>query len=98
MFLSSQSSGTRHLEHIQLTAYRTLAASGIFDPQEFEAGVIFRTEKELPEKISQAVANARMITPNAAELVLDRVASIPLTGVDGLKHRSGLLDYRYDVI
>ena len=88
----------RDLEHIQLTAYRTLAASGIFDPQEFEAGVIFRTEKELPEKISQAVANARMITPNAAELVLDRVASIPLTGVDGLKHRSGLLDYRYDVI
>jgi hypothetical protein len=87
----------REMEHIQLAAFRSLAASGVFDASDFEQGMIRRTEAQLPNELQLGLDESRLRNAEAFELVALKLSQIPLAGIDGLKHRSGLMEHRYDV-
>lgn len=87
----------RDMEHIQLAAFRTLAASHLIDAAEFQSGLVRRSELALPQYLNEKVAEALGQNNRLTSYVVEKLADLPLLGVDGLKHRTGLLDYKYDI-
>lgn len=86
----------RELEPIQSAAARLLGLTGVFSIAELEDGRIIRTGQELPEEFKR-LSNARDAFPNPLDrYVVSRMSEIPLAGEGGLKHRTGLMEYRYD--
>lgn len=87
----------REMEAIQSVAARLIASAGLFDAESLETGWIRRTDQEPPPEL----ANSLRMYLNGLEDVQKYIASsmvdIPLLGVGGLKQRTGLLEYRYDV-
>jgi hypothetical protein len=87
----------REMTEIQLSALRSIAASGLIDIDCFERGIVRKLNTiKIPEnvlsKISIHIENNTEIT----KFILDSLSKLPLRGLDGLKHRTGLLEYRYD--
>lgn len=90
----------RDMEPIQHAAARLLAASGVFDSQQLELGMISRAAGELPGDLSRSqVLEPASSGPTAAlsHYVLHKLSGLPLAGPGGLKQRTGLMEHRYDV-
>lgn len=86
----------RDMRHIQEAALKSVAASGLIDINRYEIGFVTRTKMpivpELKEKLVDFIsANGPMV-----ESILTGLSQIPLLGHDGLKHRSQLMEHRYD--
>lgn len=90
------SSTFREMSHIQLASLQCIAASGLIDRELFEAGLISRTKEKIPESLQQKVIDFLASRQSVAEIVLQGLAEIPLRGNDGLKHRTELMEYKYD--
>jgi len=85
------------MEHIQISAMRTLAASRVFDAAEFSSGLIRRAEADLPDELSARLKKAGHANEDVITYITHKFAELPLQGVDGLKHRTGLMEHRYDI-
>lgn len=85
----------QQLRGIHESIARSLAAKGFIEPTKFEEGLLVRTEQAIPQELlrmfADAVDDAALVNMLAVEM-----AAIPLTGSDGLKDRTGLLEHRYD--
>ena len=91
----------RDMEPIQHAAVRMFAASGVFDSNQLELGTISRTEVKLPVDILNAQAlDSVDANPLVAisNYILYNLSQLPLSGPGGMKQRTGLMEYRYDVI
>ena len=86
----------KDMRHVQEAAARALVAAGLFDSEQFQVGIASRTTRALPELVSQGLQAARARANDLVEVLTVGLASIPTTGPDGLKARTGLLEYRYD--
>lgn len=86
----------RDMEHIQLAALRTLAASRLLDTAEFETGLIRRTKIDIPSGLQAALDKAAEENRAVLDYITQKLCEIPLLGENGLKHRTGLMEYRYD--
>lgn len=87
----------RDMEPIQLAAIRALAASGLLDPLQLENGHALRTKNRIPADLADRLSAAKVRKGMMPEYVLGKLAEIPLKGSDGLKERTRLMEYRYDV-
>ena len=87
----------RDMKHIQLAAFRTIAASRLANAEEYEAGLIHRTEINFPDELEAALQMAAKNQESILNFITGTLAEIPLHGNNGLKHRTGLMEYRYDV-
>lgn len=87
----------RDLEHIQAAAVKTLAASGIFDAEALSAGLVKRLETPLPKELQSQLEVSLASGGDMTKFILSVMSKMPLSGTDGLKHRTGLMEYRYDV-
>lgn len=87
----------RDMEHIQFAAFRTLAASRLIVSDEFEAGLVRRTELEVPGELHATLVQASIANKTIVDYLVANLGRIQLLGVDGLKHRTGLMEHRYDV-
>jgi hypothetical protein len=86
------------MEPLQTTALDTLAARGFVDEEKWKRGDVATTDKPLPDELSRRIAEA-----NDADAELEAFLRIlgteyELGGVNGLKARTGLLEYRQDAI
>lgn len=85
----------QQLRGIHESIARSLAAKGFIEPAKFDEGLLLRTGRETPPELvrmfTEAADDAALVSMLAVEM-----AAIPLTGGDGLKHRTGLLEHRYD--
>ena len=79
----------------QLAALNSLAANSYINAEAFKRGDVIRTDKPLPEKLSEMVQNKREADQGLL-LLLHSMAHVPLGGRDGLKARTGLQEHRYD--
>lgn len=87
----------KEMRYIQEAAFKCIAASGLIDIKNFETGLISRTEMIIPNELKLKVDAFLMGRQAIAKIVLDGLASIPLRGIDGLKHRTKLIEHRYDI-
>jgi hypothetical protein len=88
----------RDLEPIQAAAARLLALTGVFSTVELEDGRIVRTGQALPEDLQRISSGVTAFSTPLEKFILLQMTNIPLTGLGGLKQRTGLMEYRYDII
>lgn len=86
----------RDMRHIQVAALKSVAASGLIDIKRFESGFVTRTEMPIPQVLKERLDAFISADGPVVEGVLAGLSQIPLLGHDGLKHRSQLMEYRYD--
>ncbi|WP_448662481.1 ABC-three component system middle component 5 [Sphingomonas sp. CJ20] len=81
---------------VQALALDTLAAHALIDPDAYQRGVIMAGDAKTPDALSEAIAT--YISDNAAlfEAIRTLACDYALLGSDGLKRRSGLMEYKYD--
>jgi len=88
----------REMSEIQLSALRSIAASGLIDVDCYERGIIRKLNtKKIPEDIVSKILNYLQKNLELTEFIFDSLSKLPLRGLDGLKHRTGLLEYKYDI-
>lgn len=87
----------RELHHIQEAALKCIAASGIIDIDKYAAGIVVRTELAIPESLAKQLDVFVENQAESARFVLNELSTIPLKGINGLKDRTELMEYRYDV-
>ncbi|WP_221179247.1 ABC-three component system middle component 5 [Pseudomonas frederiksbergensis] len=87
----------RELRYIQEAALKCMVASGFVEAKSYEAGLVVRTKLSLPDSMLEAISAYLEKNLELSEFVLAELATIPLKGLDGLKDRTGLMEYRYDV-
>jgi hypothetical protein len=85
----------QQLRGIHESIARSLAAKGFIEPSKFDEGLLVRTEREIPAELVRMFADAAEDAALVDMLAIE-LAAIPLTGSDGLKDRTGLLEHRYD--
>ncbi|WP_448118157.1 ABC-three component system middle component 5 [Pseudomonas serbica] len=88
----------RELRYIQEAALKCMVASGFVDAKSYESGLMVRTKLPLPESMLEATSAYIKNNLELTGFVLGELATIPLKGLDGLKDRTGLMEYRYDVV
>lgn len=86
------------MQPIQLAAASTLAAAGFFDQDKLKAGRVVETERTEPTELAARIDHANEIESPQMEAILSLVEDYALMGPDGLKARTGLIEYRYDAI
>lgn len=87
----------REMRHIQVASLKCIGASGLIDRELFEAGFISRSDVKMPTKLHHKVGEFVTSRQPIADIILQGLAEIPLRGEDGLKHRTELMEYKYDV-
>lgn len=80
---------------IQMAAFSCLTASGLAIT---DAESITRTNIRLPEGIQERCLAFQAKEKTFFDVLLNELLALPLLGPDGLKARSGLMEYRYDTI
>ncbi|HUW50024.1 MAG TPA: ABC-three component system middle component 5 [Sulfuricella sp.] len=93
----SMNQAFRDMEHIQLAAFKSLAASSIVDQVKIEDGVIKRTGVALKEELKRKIDAVLERDSIVVEYIVNKLGVLPLNGSNGLKDRTGLMEYRYDV-
>lgn len=86
----------RQMEGIHETAVRALQASNLVDVPTQDMAIVKRSDIPLPEELKKVIADQPEQEQALANILSGEVATIPLNGPNGLKARSGLLEYRYD--
>ncbi|WP_438578500.1 ABC-three component system middle component 5 [Aeromonas sobria] len=85
------------LENLQSTAVKNLLAKDFLDKEAFEHGVIKRSKKLLPEHFSEKIQSARLYKQEWFRVLINEFPNSKLIGSNGLKFRTGLIEYRYDM-
>lgn len=81
---------------IQAVALATLASGQVIRADSLRRGLFARTDREIPDALREAVASWVARDADQKQAIILGLSRIPLNGPDGLKHRTGLMEHRYD--
>lgn len=84
------------IRQVQLAALGSLAAAGYLDATQLEAGTVARTQKQVPDGLRDMAEEFMKKDSGLGDAIVSAFAPIPTFGPNGLKDRSGLLEFRYD--
>lgn len=85
------------MQPIFLAALSSLAAKGLVDGEALKQGVIVASEIENSSDLTVAINRFQQRQTKIGEFILKDLLLIPTNGAGGLKDRSGLIEYKYDV-
>jgi len=85
------------LNSYQTAALRSLASYEFINAELLKKNKIKLTDREIPEKLKMALASANDHNEETIYLLKEIFTNIPLYGPGGLKDRSGLMEYKFDV-
>ena len=81
---------------IQGAALDTLAQKGLLDAQEYKRGIIAPTATTLPAPLQAKLEEANVQQKDLLDFLTALATDYDLLGSNGLKDRSGLMDFAYD--
>lgn len=87
----------RDMRPIQEVALKCIAASGLIDVDKLGSGFVVRTDVGIPEALRDSIKGFLDARQPLADFILNGLSKIPLRGHDGLKHRTEMMEYKYDV-
>lgn len=94
-------SGTRaafeRMRPIFFSALSGLAAANLIAPSELKRGILGLSDGDLPNELAAAVTRFQARQTTVGIFILSDLLAMPANGNDGLKHRSSLLEHRYDL-
>lgn len=85
------------LETLQSTAIQSLLAKHLLDIKEFELGWLKRTNSAIAPKIQKALIESDYNEKGWFKALINEFPKAKFDGKTGLKARTGLMEYRYDV-
>lgn len=88
----------KRMEPMQLAALETLASRSYINTSALTSDLVKRTEREIPVEIAERADELNKNQSDLIEFLRLLAAEYELSGDNGLKARSGLLEYRYDTI
>ena len=74
-----------------------LVAADLIDGTELKHGVIKLNTTEIPTDLAEAVNRFQVRQSPVGKFVLSDLINMPTNGDEGLKHRSGLIEHKYDI-
>jgi hypothetical protein len=94
-------SGTRaafeRMRPIFFAALSGLVAANLIDAAGLKRGVLALSDSAVPDDLAAAVARFQERQTVVGKFVLSDLLAMSTTGDNGLKHRSGLIEHRYDI-
>lgn len=88
----------KRMEHSQRAALTTMANAGLIDSNSYIDGRIVFNNKNLPKQIKERIEKIHSSNTELHSLLRLLVSDYKLTGDNGLKKRSKLMEYRYDLV
>lgn len=82
----------------QLAAGKRLAASEFINPKIWKEGAFLKSETVLPLDLKSAISEINAKQVDLLKMLAEFANGYSLSGPDGLKARSGLLEFRYDAV
>ncbi len=92
----SPNTSFHEISRIQEAAINCIAASGLIDIPSLADGMLVRSKADLSNDLTKSIDIYLSKNSELAKIILDELSTIPLLGTDGLKHRTSLMEYRYD--
>lgn len=86
----------RDMHEIQMAAIRCLAATGLIEITPLERDFIKRTDKSIPDGLLLSMCDFLNAKEEIYTFIISKLSQFPLTGKDGLKDRTNLMEFRYD--
>lgn len=86
------------MEGIQRAAIDTLVANDFFEKETFKSEMVIETQRLEPEVLSKRIDSINSKESRILEVIQSLVSEYSLLGPEGIKARTGLLEYRYDAI
>lgn len=86
------------MEPIQIAAFETLATHNLITPSHLIAHEIQATSAPVPEELVTRVDAANQRDSELMGFLGVLASEYELTGTDGLKNRTNLMEYRYDAV
>lgn len=83
---------------IFLAALSGLVAADLVNVDKLKRGIISLSGKCMPEDLVAAVSRFQKRQTTVGQFLLSNFLELPSHGKNGLKHRSGLIEYRYDLV
>jgi len=85
------------LKPIQDAVFDQMLSIGVIDLTAFKAGSVALAKQVMPDELVSIIRDGESIDFDIITFAIDALIEIPLLGLNGLKHRSGLMDHRYDL-
>ena len=85
------------LSKYQLMAIKSIAGAGLVDKQNFQKGIIIRSARRLPRELFKIIEYDKEQRTYVTDIIL-ALSEIVLQGPNGLKARSELMEFRYDIV
>lgn len=83
---------------IQAMASETLVARGLVDADAYKVGLITKGELNFDAAVLNRAEAANRLQSSLIDILNVMCSNYALLGDDGIKRRSGLMEYRYDAI
>jgi hypothetical protein len=85
------------LEPSQSVALQNLLAKKLIDIESFRAKKIRRTDETLPQQLISSIHSAQYSEEEWFRFIINELPAIDFGGKKGLKKRTGLMEFRYDM-
>ncbi|GAA6137118.1 hypothetical protein NBRC116583_08650 [Arenicella sp. 4NH20-0111] len=85
------------LEPLQTTTLRNLIAKKFLDVESFRSRKLKRTDLALPKELNETIESSSLIGAEWFRMVINELPNISFLGGSGLKKRTGLMEFRYDL-
>jgi hypothetical protein len=85
------------LANLQLPALKSMAAKGMINRDKFNEGLIIREFTTLPEKLDKLI-DRDIHEQEICNQIIEVIGEMTMFGRDGLKSRTGLMEFKYDAI
>lgn len=84
------------LESIQTVAIHNLLAKQLIDFDSFKSKQLRRTSESIPKNLNTAIQSSEQVGDEWFRMVVNELPMINFGGKNGLKKRTGLMEFRYD--
>jgi hypothetical protein len=81
----------------QLAAYKHLAAHGLIDSTELANNSITAGAKPIPNELLLTMKSLDSLQESVINIITGPLSTLPLNGPSGIKARTRLLDFKYDL-
>lgn len=85
------------LESLQTVAIHNLLAKNLLEMSAFKNKKLMRTEIKLPKSLAASISEDRAVAEDWFKMIVNDFPNVSFSGKNGLKKRTGLMEYRYDM-
>jgi hypothetical protein len=86
------------MKPIFLSALSGLVAAGFVDEDELKRGIVTPLDVDIPDDLAAALDRFQVRQTAVGSFVLSDMIAMRTNGDNGLKHRSKLIEHRYDTV